>query len=730
MPEDKATPVEPTSEEKRPLWRRLWVIRTGQVLGGIIVALILTECMFRWRDDGAFPHVNFYVHDDELGVRLAANASQRLRFGKNPLTSIRTNSDGYRGADFGDAEADEILVVGDSQVFGLGVEEDETFSHQLGELTGRKVLNGGVPTYGPDEYTAVVREILAKRKVKTVVYTVNFVNDLFEAERPNRERHAVWDGWAVRSETAPAGAMWFPGRHWLMSKSHTVYALRRWLYERGPKLDDRGFDSEGTWEDVFKVGGEAATERSQREESAAKDDAIRTANLAQMDDEIDKMRKEIAAKMERAFPSANAERVRLSGKNPGDIVARNIAVVTEASRNIQVTAAHIRSGVAFRNRLAEGLNPEDAKHREAADTLAAEKKLIKQRAELHTRARKSTHVPSALEPAIKAVKAVTDEFGAELVVVALPIDVQVADSEWIKYGVENPIDMKPTRVLLSDLVSSAERIGARAVDVTGALESVEGAFLDKDIHMTPKGHRAVAERIAERLAGPPGVRHPDRGLPKGRSRIPTQAEWRYSPEITVKGSSGAYCETFFIREWFRLNCRYGFSRPVAVDVIAGGHSETLSVVTKDSLTLVIPILPGDRVELAFYWEKYQAVLKGTRAGEATPTLEFSEREEGGRDLVVSGPDQHLCNCQLEVDPSDYGQCTNLVGAPTRECMDAYSDDCEQLLLCARGDALALPPCAPGFANAGGNGQCFQLCSDTVPCAKGTCTPWQGTSICR
>jgi hypothetical protein len=72
--------------------------------------------------------------------------------------------------------------------------------------SGRAVLNAGVPTYGPREYLATARELLAERKVASVVVVLNFVNDPFELERPNRERHAVWDGWAVRSETAPAAS--------------------------------------------------------------------------------------------------------------------------------------------------------------------------------------------------------------------------------------------------------------------------------------------------------------------------------------------------------------------------------------------------------------------------------------------------------------------------------------------------------------------------------------------
>ena len=101
----------------------------------------------------------------------------------------------------------DIVVVGDSQVFGLGVEEDETFSAKLQALVGRDsvVVNAGIPTYGPPEYDRVAEDLLKRRKAKTLVYVVNLANDLLEADRANVDRHAVWDGWVSAGNT-PARA--------------------------------------------------------------------------------------------------------------------------------------------------------------------------------------------------------------------------------------------------------------------------------------------------------------------------------------------------------------------------------------------------------------------------------------------------------------------------------------------------------------------------------------------
>src|SRR5688500_7714728 len=190
--------------------RSLLRSRVLQVAAGLVLGLLLVEAAFWLRDDGAFPHLNVYREDPELGVRLRPHATQRFKLGINPTSDVRINALGLRGGELSAPAANEILVVGDSQVFGLGVEERETFAARLAQLTKRPVVNAGIPTYGPLEYNALAGELLAQRKPKLVIYTVNMLNDLFEHSRPNKDRHRVWDGWAVRSETAPADVAAFP----------------------------------------------------------------------------------------------------------------------------------------------------------------------------------------------------------------------------------------------------------------------------------------------------------------------------------------------------------------------------------------------------------------------------------------------------------------------------------------------------------------------------------------
>jgi hypothetical protein len=753
MDAHRSTPAVETSPARAPLGRRiLW--RTAQALVGLVVGLLLTELAFWWRDDGAFPHVNVYVPDAELGARLEPGAAQKFKLRNNPLTSIRINAAGYRGAELPSPSKDEILVVGDSQVFGLGVDEHQTFSAQLAALTGRPVINGGVPTYGPGEYTAVVREMLDARAPGTVVYVINMANDLFETERPNRERHAIWDGWAVRIETAPTETATFPGRRWLMARSHAVYALRRWRHG-DVEVVDRGFASEGTWEDLVHSGAQAGERHAEAREQVARVQSERAEKLHQLESALGTIEGEAQELMFEALPElydGGDENLRLQAANasPGDIVTERYA---EAGRSVRVTAALLQAGVHYRHQLLQraARGPQSRDTRKILDMVAAGENLQQEHLALYSRGTDHIRVPSVLEPRVRELKALCDAQGAELVVVALPIDVQVSAGEWAKYGVSEKFDMTPTRVLLADLVASAEGMGARAVDVTDALAEVaarEPAFLDGDIHLTPAGHRAVAEALAAKLAEPAPPLLPRAGMPAGRTRVPPPRLWRSSIEATVRGSSKLGCQTHLIGEWLRVTClRQGQKLvPSGIEVERGGHGEAMVVVTDEAATLVAPILAGDELEATFRWaDRARTLVARWPAGDDRPSMGFEDRAQAGAPLAVSEAAAALCGCYKQVYPDkqcqldQYGyasdedcqpSCASAYGQPSAACVAAYADDCARLEACARGEPGAEPPCPRGQVNLATTGQCVALCSQDRPCASGTCTPYQDTHICR
>ena len=195
-----------------------------------------------------------------------------------------------------------------------------------------------MPTYGPREYTAVVKQVLASRKkVATVVYVINLSNDLFEVERPNVQRHTVWDGWAVRTETAPASVTAFPFRQALMSRSHLVFAARKWLNASSQPAKE-GFATEGSWKDV--VHASEGVQPIVPADAAARQLLEDRARLArQLEDVATRLEAHFEEKVNEDPKFAEAARpLAPKGGDPRDIVEVRFA---EGARRVELTAYHL-----------------------------------------------------------------------------------------------------------------------------------------------------------------------------------------------------------------------------------------------------------------------------------------------------------------------------------------------------------------------------------------------------
>ncbi len=734
----------------------------AQVVVGLGLGAAIAELAFSWRADGAFPHVNFYVADAELGVRLEPGATMRFQLRKNPLTTIHVNSRGYRGAEWPAPAEGEVIVVGDSQVFGLGVEDGETFSAALADRSGRPVLNAGVPTYGPQEYMAVARELLAERRASAVVVVLNFVNDPFEIDRPNRERHAVWDGWAVRSETAPTAVREFPGRRWLFSRSHAFHALRRFLHERDAaaaadagQVDpiDLGTPSEGGLQDLARASRQAHDEATTSHQKTLTELADSKTRLTELDGELASKQKGLESLLIRASAGQfSGWDSKLATGRPGDIVVDERA---EASRSVVLTAALIQKAAERRAQWLAWLQHDE----EAQGLVKAEEDLLAERRRL--RERLAAGAPAPMRPAsifreyLSDFKALCDEHGAELIVVALPIDVQVDPREWAKYGVDDPPDLGDSQILLDDLVADAGELGLRALDATAALRAAEpGAFLDHDIHMTPRGHAALAEPLAATLAAPVVVplRLPAGGLPAGGSFVPVASEWAAGDEVLVHGSSAAGCSTQVRREWLRVQCRRrrAGDRFLALEVREGATPATMVMRTADALSLVTPISPGTPLTARFHWKtgaldleiRWPAGADGKFHGAFTKVVQAAPP---GPAPDVAG---ELCTCHQQLtrerfclrpgseEWDDWPEgcrpaCGDLWGDPRLDegCARAFPGDCAGRLACVQNDPLFAPACPEGHVHAFASNACFAVCDAAHPCAAGACTDWQGGGVC-
>ena len=139
--------------------------RVGRLVGpalgivSLLLFLLLAEVLLRAL---GYDHLyvnpqpaRFWRHDALLGWHHQAAASGVFDHRPQFMTRIRINDKGLRGKDYPYervAGKRRVLVLGDSLVFGYGVEQDEVFTDVLeGMLPATEVINAGVSGYGTDQ---------------------------------------------------------------------------------------------------------------------------------------------------------------------------------------------------------------------------------------------------------------------------------------------------------------------------------------------------------------------------------------------------------------------------------------------------------------------------------------------------------------------------------------------------------------------------------------------------
>lgn len=183
----------------------------------------------------AFPFLNIFEADETYGVRLEPHAETATRSREGRVTEIATNALGFRDDEWvpaAEVVPGRVLLLGDSQMFGYGVDVGDGVASQLELELGGEVLNAAVPTWGPGEYVAALRELGPVYRPETVVFVANLANDWFEAKQPNTTRTTARDGWASHRVAEQEPATDFPGRRFLMGRSHLVFAIRELLADR------------------------------------------------------------------------------------------------------------------------------------------------------------------------------------------------------------------------------------------------------------------------------------------------------------------------------------------------------------------------------------------------------------------------------------------------------------------------------------------------------------------
>jgi hypothetical protein len=182
----------PSSPTPLPLRTRLVVAALSIGLGVVAV-----EGLLQLASLGALPHLALFESRLDGTIGLQADSSMALRRPDGGRYTVRTNAVGLRVEDGVGSVSPGVspwLVVGDSQVLGMGVEAVDTFAARLG------MRNAGVPGHGiADAVLEAERRVPdADPPVEGLVVVVNQANDWDEGLRTIGERYEVAHGRLIR----------------------------------------------------------------------------------------------------------------------------------------------------------------------------------------------------------------------------------------------------------------------------------------------------------------------------------------------------------------------------------------------------------------------------------------------------------------------------------------------------------------------------------------------------
>jgi hypothetical protein len=509
----EAPPSDPASRRARPRRKLASLLR---ILLGLSLGLAATEVAFRHRDRGAYPLVNVYEADDRAGVRLAPGSVTRVASPEGEPTSIRINQHGYRGSDWPPPSPNDMLVVGDSLSFGLGVEEGEALGARLRAHLGGSpaVLDASVPTYGPPEYLVTMERELAARRPSKVILVLNLINDLAELDAPNLARHAALDGYAARVEPDGPPRSSSRLRTRVIQRSHAAFAFWRWARTR--EIERSGLGPEPGVRELlplaFRVEAEDRAAGDRRREEAQREAARASAQLDRDSADQNLLR---LVRHHRGLVAGTGIWARewdayiASSGAPRDVVFRGYFGGcapppreyrrSSSTQAVRITGSRVQRDVeTLLWDMAKGLAP--APRRTIAEAFEWRERARRKLASLRAEPLPPLPAPSPLPTAtfFAQASALAAAHGASLVVVVAPLDAQGSIEARTRRGLRDR-EASALDALTARLAREASVHGALGIDGAPALrEAGEGAFL-RDGHLSAKGHDALARAVAREI---------------------------------------------------------------------------------------------------------------------------------------------------------------------------------------------------------------------------------------
>ncbi len=171
-----------------PAHAACWFWKGAQLVFGVALGLIVVEGLlhafpgllplgFRVFNDFKQPYTQY---DEDFVVRGIPNL--RLTIDTHPeyVMHVALNDKGYR--DPLTAGPVHALVMGDSFIFGTGVEHEQTFCEQLKKRSGAPFVNMAIGSYGPAHFVQVLRRDGQMFDPKVVLLML-YVNDVEDCGR-------------------------------------------------------------------------------------------------------------------------------------------------------------------------------------------------------------------------------------------------------------------------------------------------------------------------------------------------------------------------------------------------------------------------------------------------------------------------------------------------------------------------------------------------------------------
>jgi hypothetical protein len=160
---------------------------------------------------------------------------------------FRTNAAGFRGGPWRPGPGGSLVVLGDSFVFGWGVDEGETLPELLQELLGDSVavVNLGLPGYGPGRELALWRSGVFPHPVRLVCLVLTESNDVVDdlAFARDPERLPGPPGGLARRSALVRWLAWrWDGlrRWWISTREENVRRTLGYVAELSRDLTRRG----------------------------------------------------------------------------------------------------------------------------------------------------------------------------------------------------------------------------------------------------------------------------------------------------------------------------------------------------------------------------------------------------------------------------------------------------------------------------------------------------------